>query len=661
MAKATAQRRLEKLPAAQRKKHQRKNTMDTTPKRSFSEGKNDRTQRHARQKARDVGIETGKRAPPPPPPPVGDRDHVGLALKYARDVVAGRVNVCKEVRQACARHLNDLERAKRDDFPYEFNARRGGRAARYIELLPHVKGPLAKAKKAIVLEPWQCFAIVVPFGWVRKDNKRRRFRRVYIEVPRKNAKSTLSSAIALYMLAGDGEEGAEVYSAATTKDQAKIVWGDAQKMLNKAPHGTRVRDRLGITAPTAPTASSIFRLATNSVFKPLSRESDNLDGLNISGAVVDELHAHKTREIYDVIDTGTGAREQPLIWIITTAGTDTSGICYEIRQYVRKILEGTFTDETWFGLVYTIDESDDWMDGECRSKCTDHTHEGCVWRKANPNWGISVDPEDFTSKATKAMQPGQTAAQSNFKTKHLCVWCNAESPWMDMGMWDKCADATMKMEDFREDMLWDALDLATKIDITCKGSIFRRDLPHRDPEELAKGKTEAHYYGFVTNWLPQGTVERGVNDSYEGWVTEGYIVATPGEVIDYDGTVKPAVIADRNAYNLRECCYDPWQATQLAGQLSDEAIEMVEFRQTTANMSAPMKELQAAVYDGRFHHTGDPCLRWQVSNVVCHLDAKDNVYPNKERPENKIDGPVSLIMAMGRAMFGAPPPNIRGL
>lgn len=544
--------------------------------------------------------------------------HFKKAHAYALDVTTGKIPACKWVIAACRRHLSDLEKQK-GNFPYRFDESLGGRICRYIEQLPHIKGP--KAGQNIELESFQCFILVCVFGWVRKDNGKRRFRRAYIEVPRGNAKSTLSSGVGLYCLTADGEGGAEVYSAATTRDQARIVFSVAQQMVRKRP---QMMASLG--AESHAHAISVIRSASK--FEALSAEGNSLDGLNIHVALVDELHAHKTRDVYDVLETGTGKREQSLLWTITTAGSNRAGICYEVRTYLTKLLDGVFEDDSFFGIIYTIDDADDWTDP-------------AIWVKANPCWGVSVMPDVVAQLAQKAMQ--MPAAQNNFKTKHLNVWVNADTAWMDMQAWDRCADPTLSIDNFAGQPCIIGLDLASKTDVAAKMRIFteqREDGPH--------------YFVFGSYYLPEAAVTDGRNSQYAGWEIEGRLITTPGDVLDFEA-VKSEILDDSSRFTVQEIGYDPWQATQLAQQLQAEGATMVEYRNTVANFSAPMKEIDALVRSGRLHHDGDPVLAWMVSNVVCHIDAKENIYPRKERPENKIDGVVALITALGRSMAQSGP------
>lgn len=525
----------------------------------------------------------------------------------------GEIPACKYVKQAVERQRKNL-RTWATSGPYVFDEEEAGEWCEFAEELPHIKGPLAGQN--IRLEGWQCFILTTVFGWRKRSTGTRRFRRVYIEVPRGNAKSTLSSGVGLKAAFADGEGGAEVYSAATTRDQARIVFKDAQAMARRRPELCR---ELGVEV----LAHDIVQSSTASKFTALASDSNSLDGLNIHFAAVDELHAHKTREVYDVLETGTGKRPQSMLWSITTAGSDRAGICYELRTYTTKVLSGVIEDESLFGIVYTIDDGDDWTDESS-------------WRKANPNWGVSVQPDVVAQLAAKAMQ--MPAAQANFKTKHLDVWVNADQAWMDMRAWDRCADPELTLEQFAGETCYVGLDLASKTDIAARVVVFPKVIDG-----------QAHYYLFGRYFLPEQAIDDGRNSQYRGWATQDLVTVTPGDVLDFQA-VEDDVLAISSAHQVAEVAYDPWQATQLAQRLQANGATTVEFRNTVGNFSAPMKELDALARSGRLHHNGDPVLTWMVSNVVCHTDAKENIYPRKERPENKIDGVIAAITALGRAM-----------
>lgn len=540
------------------------------------------------------------------------RDYAAIATAYARDVTKGKVPACQWVRLACERQLRDLKASRAKSYPYRFDRGEAARVCGFLEQLPHVKGP--KAGQPLLLEPHQVFRWSTVFGWVEKRTGLRRFRRVYIEVPRKNGKSQELAGVGLYMLGADGEQGAEIYSGATTKDQAKIVWSTAHQQVRKTPD---LRSELGIEA----LAHAIVQLETTSKFVAVAADDGTLDGLNPHAALIDELHAHKTRGVYDVFETAMGARAQPLLLVITTAGTNRAGICYELRTYLTKVLLGTVADDRQFGVIYTIDDDDDWTDERS-------------WIKANPNWGVSVMPEYVAQLATKAMQT--PAAIPNFQTKHLNIWVNADQAWMDMRAWQRAADPTLALEDFAGQPCIIGLDLASKVDLVAAYLIFRRPI-----DEVF------HYYGFGRFYLPSARADEGGHGQYRGWALEGRLILTEGDVVDFQ-QIEDDLLADATKYQVREIPYDPWQAVQMAQNLERNGATPVELRPTVGNFSAPMKELDALVRQGRFHHDGCPAMSWMVSNVVCHVDAKDNIYPRKERPENKIDGVVAAITALNR-------------
>lgn len=538
-------------------------------------------------------------------------DYEAIAKRYAQDVISGKISACQLVKKACRRQLDDLKNFK-DGTRFIYDPKEGNRVCSFIEHLQHVKGELAKTKQRIHLEPWQVFIVHTVFAW-KTSAGNRRFRRVYIEVPRGNGKSTWSSGVALYCLCADRESGAEVYSFATTRDQAKIVFNDAKAMAAGNPRFCRA---FGLEV----LANALHVAKTNSYFHPKSAEGSTLDGLNTHLAIIDELHAHKTRTVYDVVETSTGKRHNSLMWMITTAGFDTTGICYEVRSFIKQILEGSVQDESQFGIIYSIDEDDDWTTEE-------------ALKKANPNWGISVMPDVLLPLQKKAIT--LPSATNNFKTKHLDVWCSAASSWMDMQAWNAC-ESPVPIEEFEGKECYIGLDLGAKNDLTAKVLVFPRD-------DIETGKR--WYYVFGTYYAPRSAVLKATNSQYEGWETLGYLQITDGAVTDFN-RIEQDILEDCSRFKVVSIAYDPWQATQLAMRLEDRDIPMVEFRNTVQNMSDPMKWLEALVQDKRLVHNGDPALSWMIGNVVAKLDFKDNIFPRKETYEKKIDGAVALIMAL---------------
>lgn len=550
-----------------------------------------------------------------------------IALDYARGVVAGIIPACVHVVQACDRQIKDLDHPPRG---YRFVGEKAETICRFVELCPHIKGPAASRGDTIKLEPWQVFILTTVFGWVDHEGNRR-FRRVYIEVPRGNGKSALSSTVGLFMLAFDGEAGAEVYSAATTRDQARIVFRDAQAMARKMP---RLCQKFGLEV----TAQAIVQMKSASSFKALSADGHTLDGLNIHLAIVDELHAHKTPEVYEVLETGAGKRPQSLIWAITTAGFNKHGICYQTRDFAVKVLSGEMTGEaanSTFAIVYTIDEGDDPFSEE-------------TLRKANPNWGVSVDPALVMQTAAKARQVVQ--ARNNYLTKHLNVWVDANSALYDTAHWRKCEDQSLDETDFTADDCVIGLDLASKIDIAARINLYRR-----------KVDGKAHYFVFPRFYLPRAAIEEDRHPMYRGWEMQGDLIATPGETTDFE-TIEDEIKGDGPGLKLLAVATDPWQALQMIQALKKDGMPAQEYRQTVQNMSEATKTLDALMREGRIHHPGNAVLNWMIGNAVGHYDAKENVYPRKEMNANKIDGAVALIMALGWFLgqeTQAPEPELR--
>lgn len=537
---------------------------------------------------------------------MASRDYCGIARQYAADILGGKIPACKWVKLAVDRQLADLKKYVGDRSLYVFDENEANRVCKFIELLTHTKGELAGTR--IHLEPWQVFILTTVFGWLRRADGGRRYRRAYVEVSRGNGKSTLCSGIGLYCLLADREGGAEVYSFATTRDQAKIVFGDAKVM---AERNAPLRNKFGLQV----LANALYVPTSNSTFQAKSAEGSTLDGLNTHLAIIDELHAHKTRAVYDVVETSTGKRKNSLMFVITTAGFDTSGICYEVRTMVTKVLEKSVVDETQFGIIYGLDEGDDWTTVE-------------ALEKANPNWGISVRPEIITSLMKKAI--ALPSAVNNFKTKHLNIWCSASSAWMDMQAWE-AGEINVDRSDFEGQPCYIGLDVGAKNDVTAKVLLF------------PVGKS---FVVFADFYLPEAAVEKSTNSQYRGWVEEGWITQSGGAMTDL-ARIEEDIRDDLSRFDVKGIAYDPWNALQLATNLGNDGAPMVEYRNTVQNFSDPMKSLEALVQDKRVNHDGNPVLRWMMGNVVAKLDAKDNIFPRKERYENKIDGVVALIMALG--------------
>lgn len=543
-------------------------------------------------------------------------DYVDKAERYIKKVITGKIDACLFVRQACTRQVNDLKKKKTKKFPYIFDRKKANRVCQFIENLSHVKG--VKAGEPVHLEDWQCFILTTVFGWVKEDGARR-FTQTYIEVPRGNGKSTLCSGIALYMECADGEQGAEVYSFATTREQAGIVFGDALAM---ARGNKDFKNYFGVTCLN----HSVIVLGTNSKFMAKSSDAGTLDGLNTHCGIIDELHAHKTRHVYDVVISSIGKRAQPLVFCITTAGFYLHGICMERRKTTAKVLAGAVSIDSLFGIIYTIDEDDDWK-----------TEKAVI--KANPNWGVSVNPDIMRGELANALV--NTSAQKNYLTKHLDVWVNSDSAWLDMAKYNACIDTSFTPEDFAGKPCIYGVDLASKLDLSAVIKLFWKK--NQDDGLI-------HYYVWADFFLPSDTVKNSGNTSYYGWVEDGHLRTTDGAITDI-GQIEQFIIEDYKKFDTLSVAYDPMQATQMAQGLLQDGAPMVELYQNLKNLSEPMKTLQALMYSGRLHVLNNPVLHWNAANVVAHTDAKENIFPRKEKTEDKIDGIVALIMAFNQAIF----------
>lgn len=542
-----------------------------------------------------------------------ERAHDYARRVTAREEAAGELEIL-----ACQRFIDDLQREGDGAWPYFFNADAAARPCGFIEGLRHIKGQWAQRRLTLQLEDWQIFLVCNLFGWLHRDTGLRRFTTAYWEVARKNSKSTLGAGIGLYMFAADGEAGSEVYSAATTGKQAEIVFNIARAMERK--------ERAFRAAGVLRHKRGLYMPDDDRKFEPLNAEGNSLDGLNIHCAIVDELHAHPTREVWDVMNTGRGAREQSLLLGITTAGFNRSGVCFEQRNYLVKILQGHYSDDNYFGIIYTLDDEDDWTDRR-------------NWRKANPNYGISVNPEQFEQELTQAM--GNVGAQDAFKTKRLNIWVSGEKAWMDMRLWKKCELPGIKAADYAHLPNFLGVDLAQKIDMCAKATLAVDRCADDGPT----------FYLFVKYYISSMALENSTNSQYRAWVAQGWLTVTPGNVTDFD-IIEEDILADKRALgdNLIECGYDPHNAIQLASHLLDEGVGMVEIPQNVRHLSEPLKELQALAYSGRLVHDGNPITDWMASNVYVEPDRNQNIFPRRQRPENKIDGVVAAIIALNRSL-----------
>lgn len=488
----------------------------------------------------------------------------------------------------------------------------------FAECLRHTKGEWAG--KPFALEPWQRDDVIRPlFGW-KRANGTRKYRTVYVEVPRKNGKSTLAAGVGLILTFADGEPGAEVYSAAADRDQAAIVFETAKGMVEAEPElaGRAEVFRRSIVVP-----------GTASSYKVISADAPTKHGLNAHGVVIDELHAQPNRDLYDVLVTSTGARRQPVVFMITTAGFDRNSVCWELHEYARKVRDGVIEDDAFLPVIYQAEESDDWTTV-------------ATWKKANPSLGRTVKLDYLAAECDRAQEvPGY---ENTFRRLHLCQWTEQSTRWITMPLWDRNAGTVDEAILFRRPVYM-ALDLGSTTDLSALGKLFPLD--------------DGRFVLRMRFWMPADNVQKRVKGDhvpYDVWIRQGFITTTPGNITDYD-FIRRDILADASQYRLRELAYDRWNANQLITQLQAEWPEsrphgpqVVPFGQGFASMSAPTKEFEKLLLGGRLLHGGNPVLRWMASNVCVKQDPAGNLKPDKMASHERIDGIVVGVMALGRAM-----------
>ena len=495
----------------------------------------------------------------------------------------------------------------------------GQRVVDFIErYCSHYKGEWAG--RPLILAKWQRRLLRMIFGWYRADGTRR-YRSAYVEVPRKNGKSTLAAGCALYLLIADDEPGAEIYSTATKYDQASIVWKDAVQMVKKSR---------ALARHATPGRKSIACEKRNSEFRPLGADGDTLDGLNPHANVVDELHAHKTRTVWDVMQSAMGSRRQPLTLAITTAGRlDLTSVGFEQHTYAEQLLEGVIEDDSTFAFIAACDEGDDYF-GDL------------ALEKANPNIDLSLKRSYLHERAAKAR--AQPSEFSEFVTKHLNVWTTASSGWVAHADWKACDPEPVAREEFEAALAGleckGGLDLSSKLDMTALALEF--DTP--------TGRASVLRY-----WLPRARLDVLVKQRgakfYSEWERNGWLLATPGNVVDYD-LVREEIERLAKIYKITEIAFDPYNATQLSTQLQAAGFLMIECKQGARTLHEPIKDLEADVAERRLRHGGNPILAWNVNNAVIKTEASGLVQLDKGRAKGRIDGLAALVMARSRLIAG---------
>jgi phage terminase large subunit-like protein len=532
-------------------------------------------------------------------------------IAYPRAVVAGTIIAGVWVVKACRRFLRDLALAERGQGRWRFDADRAGRVIRLAGELRNIKGP--EAGQAIVLLDWQVWIISAIYGFVERDTGIRRFRQASIWVPRGNGKSSLAAILALYTTFLEGEGGAEGYTGAVSRDQARIVFDVAKTMVQRDPDfraefGLLLRER------------TISQVRTGSRLMPISSDARALEGLNTYFAVLDEIASHRSKAVYDTMVTSMVKRRQPLMLMISTAGDNTTGIGKQLWDYGEKVLDG-LTDDRFFAVMYAADRDDDPM-------------LEATWIKANPGWPRLVQPEALRAEATKAQ--ASPALKAAFLTRFLNIWVGADQALFDLTHWDRCGDPSMRLAEFRGQPCFAAIDMAWRSDLAGGSLVF----PYEDDDGIVR------YALFHKAWLPEAAVDPQRNPAYVEWVEQGLIEVTEGEVTSFEA-IEEWLREIARGYDLRRCVYDPYALLQFSQRMQNDGFPMLEYRATTLNFSEPTKMLDALMREDRIAQDGSPVARWCIGNVVGHYDRRGNVYPTKARAEAKIDCAITDIMALG--------------
>jgi len=534
------------------------------------------------------------------------------ADEYIAAVISGEIVAGELVRLACQRHARDLEDGHTRGL--RFDRAKAQRVIDFFGFLRHSKGEWANQQ--FTLEPWQQALTWILFGWVHTGTGYRRFRTAIVELARKNGKSTWAAGVALFLTIADGEQGAEVFSVAVKRDQARLVHGEATRMVAKSPSISKVLKR---------GRDNLHSLQSNSKFEPLASEEDSLDGLNPHGVIADEVHAWKNRLLWDVLFTAMGARRQPLLLGISTAGYDRESVFFQQHDYSIKVLKGIVEDDSWFCWITCLDEEDDWEDES-------------TWVKANPNLGTTIRLEELRSAAAKAK--ASPAELNSFLRLRLNKWTSSHTAWMPMDKWELCS-APVGAEALKGRPCFGGLDLSTTTDVSAFVLLFP---PCGDDRK----------WSVLPNlFLPEEAIEqRSKRDRvpYDQWRRQGFFNLTPGNVIDYD-YIRAKVQELASQYDIREIAFDRYNSSQIVTQLMGDGFTMVPFGQGYVDMNSPVKRLMELVLTGDLAHGGNPVLRWMANNCMAATDPAGNIKLDKSKSREKIDGMVALAMALGRAIL----------
>lgn len=531
-------------------------------------------------------------------------NHKTIITKYINDVLAGRITVGKYARLRVERHVSDINNAyNRGMF---FDEKAAMKVLKFFGFVKHAKGRNF-AGNAFELSPWQAFDIYVLYGW-KAAGGARRFRYAYTDVGRKNGKTTFAAAQGLYLLMMDQEPGAEIYTVATKREQARICLDDARNMVKSSRDLQKFAQVFQHSVTCEMMGASM---------KSLSSDHNTLDGLNPHGVILDEFHAHKDDMVFGVMKTAMGARTSPLMLILTTAGFNRNVPCYTYRDVAMKVLDGTLVQDDLFASIHTLDKEDDYENED-------------VWIKSNPNLDISVTSRFLKENYKEAKNnPDQLY---NFLTKNLNIWTDSAQAWIEKELWDSCNDGVENLDGAE---CYGGLDLASVRDTNALALRFQK------PDGTATYK--------VIYWIPEMNIEervKGKGVNYDRWIREGWIRVTPGNVTDYN-FIKKDILELKEKHDIKSIAYDRWNSSQLVVDLSDEGVEMTAFGQGYASMSSPTKELEKEVLKKQMNHEGNPVLAWNISNVFLQRDPAGNVKIDKSKSSEKVDGAVACVMALG--------------
>lgn len=553
------------------------------------------------------------------------------AKQYIRDIQSGRILACEYVKQAVNRHVNDLKTASERGL--YFDEKSAAKALKFFNFIKHSKG--SSAGKAFILEPWQSFIVYVVYGWKKSDGFRR-FNEAYVEVAKKNGKTTLLSGLANLALVFDGEAGAEVYAAAFTRDQASICFDEAVAMVKNSPDLSK---RIKVLA------YNMSVPATRSKFQAVSNEANNTEGKNAHFVSFDEYHVHKNNKVKESLKSGQAARDQPLFFIITTAGDDPSGPCFKYRKECAQILEGVIERDNVFCIIYTLDisdkegEGDDWKDPS-------------VWIKANPNLDKSVKSDFIRSEINSAITSVSTDKENEVKTKHLNLWVGSAKTWIKPATWNALP---VIPTDLSQKKCYGGLDLASVSDFAAYALLF----------ELEENQFALKVWLFLPRRMYQERIDSGFSD-LEKWARDGHIVVTDARTTDYN-VIKEVILNSCEEYDVQFIGFDRWNSSQLVNDLLEELgtrqaendgkmqefDRMNPYGQGYRDMSPATKGMEKIIEDGHLSHEHNPALAWMLSNMSLDRDPAGNVKPNKASSSEKIDGIVASLIAVGEQLTWA--------